>query len=88
MRDISWRPLATAPKDGTAFLAYVPSRADQLYTRGIYTMRWSGWGGGVWEADSGWRPLEHEMHGAVWSDLMALGMSGKQASEDLQNCPE
>lgn len=84
MREISWKPMATAPRDGTAFLVYVPSASSQLYTRGIHTMRWSGWGGGVWETNSGWRPLEHEMEGAVWSDLEVLAMSGKQASDDLR----
>ena len=83
MQDVAWRPLGIAPKDGTALLVYVPKSASSLQTRGIYTMRWSGWGGGVWEADSGWRPMEWDMEGAVWTDLLVLSMSGKQAS-DLQ----
>ncbi len=81
MQDVAWRPLETAPKDGTAFLVFIPKSESSLQTRGIYTMSWSGWGGGVWETGGGWRPMEWDVEGAVWTDLLVLSMSGKQASE-------
>ncbi|MDO9381819.1 MAG: hypothetical protein Q7T86_03055 [Hyphomicrobiaceae bacterium] len=83
MREVNWKPLSAAPKDGTAFLAYIPGMAADLMTRGITTMHWSGWGGGVWEYANRHRPLEHEVANAVWTELDVLAMSGKQASEPV-----
>ncbi len=80
MRDIDWRPIATAPKDGTAVLAYLPRSASSLQTRGVHTLHWSGWGEGVWETGGGWRPLEHEVEGAVWTPLELIQMSAQQAA--------
>jgi hypothetical protein len=46
-----WKPIETAPKDGTAFLAYVASlNADR---QDITIIHWSGWVDGVWETSIG-----------------------------------
>lgn len=79
MRDIDWKPIATAPKDGTSFLVYIPRQSSSLQTRGLYTMHWSGWGGGVWEAGNGWRPFEDEVRDAMWAQLDPIVWSAKAA---------
>lgn len=83
MRDIEWQPLSTAKRDGTAILAYIPKSSSNLQTRGIYTMHWSGWGGGVWETGGGWRPMEWDLEGALWTSLEIVALSGQQASKAL-----
>lgn len=84
MRDIDWRPISTAPKDGTAFLVYIPREASSLQTRGLFTMHWSGWGGGVWEKGNGGRPFEDEVENAVWSPLEIIAMSAQAAVDALR----
>lgn len=81
MRDVAWKSMRTAPKDGSSFLVFIPRQASNLRTQGFYTMSWSGWGGGVWETGNGWRPFEEEVENAVWTDLKVLAMSAGQASE-------
>lgn len=58
-----WRPIETAPKDGTYFIGFWP-HASRLYAdhQGQYRTRWTGWGGGCWEADSLGRPVEMPSH--------------------------
>lgn len=58
---IGWKPIATAPKDGTAFLGYVPGSRGYVARMDVQIFHWSGWGGGVWEAQSGYRPPAHEV---------------------------
>lgn len=77
---VRWRPISEAPKDSQGLLFYVPSQSASLQTRGLYSMRWSGWGGGVWEATTGWRPMEYELDGAVWTELEPIAAAAKAAS--------
>jgi hypothetical protein len=77
---VRWRPLSEAPKDSQGILFYIPGFEKVLQTRGLYIMRWSGWGGGVWEGINGWRPLEHEMVGAVWTELEPIAAAAKVAA--------
>lgn len=79
MRYIDWSPIASAPKDGTSFLVYVPRDASSLQTRGLHMMRWSGWGGGVWETSGGWRPFESDVSNAVWAQPDPIVWSAKAA---------
>lgn len=51
------RAMASAPKDGTPILASFPAGIDPLRSdfgrNDVRVIRWSGWGGGVWDSDSG-----------------------------------
>lgn len=76
---VKWRPLSEAPKDSECILVYVPDQSHSLQTLGLFMMRWSGWGGGVWEATTGWRPLESDLAGAVWTDPAPIAASAKAA---------
>lgn len=68
----AWRPIATAPKDGTAFLAAFPE-SGYVARQDIRILHWSGWGGGTWDSDSGhhvsgaepvgWMPLPPKARG-------------------------
>lgn len=49
----AWRPIATAPKDGTAFLAAFPE-SSYVARQDVRILHWSGWGGGTWDNDSGY----------------------------------
>lgn len=64
------RPMSSAPRDGTPILASFPaySGSGDFARRDVRVIQWSGWGGGVWDNDSGhhlgqdatpigWRPL-------------------------------
>lgn len=78
---VKWRPLSEASKDSQGMLVFVPRNAHVLQTRGLHIMRWSGWGGGVWEdVHSGWKPLESEMADAVWTELEPIAAAAKAAS--------
>ena len=65
----AWQPIATAPRDGTAFLGYMPGRRGYVARQDVCPMHWSAWGGGTWEnSTSG-----HHIHDAVthWMPLPA-----------------
>lgn len=67
---MDWRPIETAPKDGTAFLAYLPNRDGWVARQDITILHYSGWGGGVWEDQSclGKRHLDEPTHWAPLPD--------------------
>lgn len=44
-----WRTIDSAPKDGTAFLAYYPQRRGFSARQDCIPVFWSGWGGGCWQ---------------------------------------
>lgn len=76
--------MSNAPKDGAAFLAYLPRYcSQQLAVRGLHVLHWSGWGGGVWETSAGWRPMEHEVEGGVWMLLDPIIMDAEEAANRL-----
>lgn len=77
-----WLPLSEAPKDGSSVLAFLPFYSHDITSKGIYALRWSGWGGGVWELGNGARPLEHEMLGAIWTPLEPIVISARTARND------
>lgn len=79
---MTWHPFYTAPKDNHGILVYVPSVAHNLQTRGLYTMHWTGWGCGAWEATAGWRPRPDELRGAVWTPLEPIAAAAKDATEN------
>ena len=81
---VGWRPLSEASKKSQGFLCFIPSKRQSLQTRGLYIMRWSGWGGGVWEdVNSGWRPMEYELIGTVWTELDAFVLSAAAAQQEF-----
>ena len=80
---VKWRPMSEAPKDSQGVLVYVPGQANNLQTLGLYVMRWSAWGGGVWEATTGWRPFKDELHGTVWTELEPIAASAKSAATGI-----
>lgn len=51
-----WREMESAPKDGTAIFAYTPDRSGYVASQQFDIIHWSGWGGGVWENVSGYKP--------------------------------
>lgn len=53
---MDWQPIETAPKDGTAVLGFTPERAGYVATQSYEIIHWSGWGGGVWENVTGYKP--------------------------------
>lgn len=79
---LNWRSMTDAPKDGTAFLAYLPRYcAQNLSVRGLHVLHWSGWGGGVWETSGGWRPMDYEVEGGVWMPLDPIIADAEQAAK-------
>lgn len=69
------RPMNTAPRDGTAFLASFPG-STYVARNDVKVLHYCGWGSGVWQSESGakysldepigWRPLPPEEKG-YWS---------------------
>lgn len=54
-----WRPIATAPKDGTAVLGWVP-RLGYVARQDVLTIHWAGWGGGTWQNTASGHTLSTE----------------------------
>lgn len=55
-----WLPMDQAPRDGTVVYAFFYQGKPSELRADIRAIRWSGWGGGVWDcAHSG-----HHIHGA------------------------
>lgn len=60
-----WKPIESAPRDGSIFLGFVRPKFGLAPEYQFQIMRWSGWGGGVFEGMgkyyeaevSHWRPL-------------------------------
>lgn len=44
-----WQSIDTAPKDGTAFLGFLPQFGRYVADQRIQRCVWTGWGGGCWE---------------------------------------
>ena len=63
-----WQPIDTAPKDGTAFLCWLPSRTGYASRQDVAICHWSEWGGGAWEIN-GFTCIGHEP--AFWKPLPA-----------------
>lgn len=47
-----WQPIETAPKDGTAILAFFPGRRGYVARQDVATIHWVEWGGGCWNNTS------------------------------------
>ena len=65
---MTWQDILTAPRDGTAFLGFIPERGGYVACQTMQVMAWSEWGGGIWETTGGggkysnrqvthWQPL-------------------------------
>lgn len=48
---MTWQPIETAPKDGSAFLGFLPHFAGYFADQRIQRCMWTGWGGGCWECE-------------------------------------
>jgi len=46
-----WQPISTAPKDGTAFLGWLPERVGYFARQDIATCSWTEWGSGRWRVN-------------------------------------
>lgn len=51
---MDWQPIESAPKDGTAFLAWRPNAGPYVARQDCDIVHYSGWGGGVWEGARGY----------------------------------
>ncbi len=58
---MDWKPIETAPKDGSALLAYLPGQIDYVARVDVQIIHWSAWGGGVWETQAGAKLLKHQV---------------------------
>lgn len=58
-----WQNIESAPKDGTYFIGFWPNHSTTYaWHKGQYRTHWTGWGGGMWEADSLGRPIQGPTH--------------------------
>lgn len=53
--EVKWQPIESAPKDGTAFLGYIPAHRGYVARQDIEVVHWTQWGGGAWENLSGFK---------------------------------
>lgn len=60
--DTQWRTMESAPKDRTAFLAYIPTRHGYVARQDVAIIHWSEWGGGAWEEQSGHKLSDKPAH--------------------------
>lgn len=60
-REMSWKLIKTAPKDGTRILGYFPRNKGFVARLDVQPIVWTGWGGGCWETLGGGRPLDNEI---------------------------
>ena len=60
---MEWKPIDSAPRDGTAFLGFLPQFGGYIADQRIQRCTWSGWGGGVWDCqfEKGGRGPTHWM---------------------------
>ena len=58
-----WRTIDSAPKDGSAFLGYLPQFSGYAADQTIQRCTWTGWGGGCWDCqfEKGGRGPTHWM---------------------------
>ena len=56
-----WRTIDSAPKDGSAFLGYIPSRRGRIARGDVCPMHWSGWGGGTWDSSTSGHHIHEEV---------------------------
>ena len=45
---MTWRPIESAPRDGTAFFGWLPDRVGYVARQDIAICYWSEWGAGIW----------------------------------------
>ncbi len=69
-RSTGWRTIDSAPRDGTAFLAWLPAWQGYFTRADVEILHWTEWGGGSWELRSGFKvELTEPTH---WMELPGI----------------